>query len=173
LFGAPHPLTINPLLQWQQPCYTVCQRYASAAAAQQHQARHIKQHQHYRTRFSDNNVNSRHHVVLLTLHKGSQYTPEFMVHISSLIAEAWPMHVRFLYHCGHAADMQLLPTQLRQRAFPYTDEAVRSTYFFRSSNHTHPRVPVWNIRFCTDLPVILFMMSHPLYQFVWAVEDDV
>lgn len=169
LSGDADPATINPHLQWGPVCYTVCQSYASAATAQHHVATHNKQQQLHGSHVR------KHYVVLLTLHRGLQYTPEFMVHLSSLIAEAQPMPVRFLYHCKSSSDLQLLPAQVRHRAFAYTDDAIRSAYFPEPINKSVRKSAGrdWDIRFHTDLPVLLFMRSHPFYDFAWVMEDDV
>lgn len=112
---------------------------------------------------------SRHkQVVLLQTHYRQVFAPELVAHIESLIAESAPRRVYILFSCHDVIhDLMVLPSSLRPYAYPYTHSDIEATYFYRAN------AGKWNLKVDTDLPAMLFALSHPWYDFAWVMEDDV
>ena len=107
-------------------------------------------------------------VVLLQTHHLQDFTPEFVSHIGSLIAESAPRRVFILFHCQDVArDIKALPLSLRPFVYPYTHADIEAVYFYEES------AEAWDLKFHTDLPAMLFLLSHPWFDFAWVIEDDV
>jgi len=95
-------------------------------------------------------------VVLLQTHHLQDFTPEFVSHIGSLIAESAPRRVFILFHCQDVArDIKALPSSLRPFVYPYTHADIEAVYFYEESAKS------WDLKFHTDLPAMLFLLSHP------------
>lgn len=126
------------------------------------------------------------HVVLVTTHWRSHFTAELLVHLRSLVVESFPRPVFLLHHCESTEtklhDVSRLPSWLQPIAFPYaTDELLEflsdDVYGLVTVdgqvNLTAKDRPRIDVKFYTDLPVLLFMKHNPHFAFVWVLEDDV
>lgn len=107
-------------------------------------------------------------VVLLQTHHRQVFTLELVAHIESLIAESAPRRVFILFSCQDVVnDLMALPSSLRPYAYPYTLSDIDAAYFFKG------HAEKWDLKIDTDLPAMLFALSHPWYDFAWVMEDDV
>jgi len=107
-------------------------------------------------------------VVLLQTHHFQDFTSELVSHLESLIAESAPRRVFILFHCQNVTrDIKALPISLRPFVYPYTHADIEAVYFYEES------AEAWDLKFHTDLPAMLFLLSHPWYDFAWVMEDDI
>ena len=105
---------------------------------------------------------------LLQTHHRQVLTRELVAHIERLIIESAPRRVFILFSCEDVVhDLMFLPSSLRPYAYPYTHSDIESAYFHEAN------AGKWDLKVHTDLPAMLFALSHPWYDFAWVMEDDV